>query len=116
MLRDPHAGRPGWDTAEFAADAVGGVRLRVEALVLGQPAGEEDVDHRAGRGLSGPGGPEMAQLAESKPEEADRTGLERRAAGERRVSESGAGGHLAVSAGVPSIADQDAEFNPRHRT
>ena len=43
-------GRPRGDRLELAADVVRGVRLQVEAVVLGQPAGEEDVDDRL-RGL-----------------------------------------------------------------
>ena len=44
------------DRAELAADAVGRIGLEVEAVVLRQAAGQEDVDHRpgpraAGRGL-----------------------------------------------------------------
>ena len=48
VFADAEAGGAGRDGAELAADRVGGVRLRVEALVLGQPAGQEDVDHRFG--------------------------------------------------------------------
>src|SRR5262249_18418290 len=55
VLADVDAGRGGGDGLELAADVVGGVGLGVEAVVLGQAAGEEDVDDGAGRGLFGGG-------------------------------------------------------------
>ena len=70
------------DRAELAADAVGSVRLGVEALVLRQSAGEEDVDHRArpragGSGLLDRVSPnERLEVLHPQPEQADRTGLQ----------------------------------------
>ena len=48
MLADLDAGRARGDRLELAADPVRGVGLQVEAVVLRQPAGEEDVDHGLG--------------------------------------------------------------------
>src|SRR5262249_31048142 len=79
---------------ELAADALGGGGLQVEAVVLGQPAGEEDVDAGAGlRRLAGsPQGGEGGEVALAQAEQAGGPGLEGGAAGEGRVLEGGGHG------------------------
>src|SRR5688500_13833335 len=55
MLANLDAGRLGADGLELAPDVLRRVGLHVKTIVLGQPAGEEDVDARLGLacGLNG---------------------------------------------------------------
>ena len=76
--RRSKAGRPGGDRPEFAPDGLGGVGLGVEALVLGEAAGEEEEEDGARR-AGGPGGPgraEGVEVVHPQPEQPDRAGLE----------------------------------------
>src|SRR5207237_1255121 len=76
-----------------------GVRLGVEAVVLRQPAGEEDEDDRLGRMIRRSGGPQRGEVFDPKPEQADGPRLQGGAAGRNRVSEHGACGHQMSIAG-----------------
>ena len=75
---------------------VGGVGLEVEAVVLRQPAGQEDVDHRLGpgrpasRASAAAARPERRQVIHPQPEQPDRPRLDREPSGEARVL---GGGH-----------------------
>src|SRR5262249_20707092 len=70
VLADLNARRARGDGPELAADVVGGVGLEVEAVLLGQAAGEEDVDDRAGRGVRGGGGAEGGEVVAAQAEQA----------------------------------------------
>ena len=52
MLTDVRAGRARADRFELTANLHGRVRLQIEALMLRESAGEEDVDHRLRAWLS----------------------------------------------------------------
>src|SRR5262245_13855796 len=93
MLRDAQSGRFRRDGAEFAANCVRCVRLRVEALVLRQPAGEEDVDHALGGRL--PFSAQQIQFADAKTEQPDSSGLNRVASGDSWMCEHRHGKALA---------------------
>src|SRR4051794_35888063 len=79
MLADLHAGSPCGDRPKLAADRLGGVRFEVEAFVLREPAGEEDVDHAAPARAAWRRGAERRQFAAAEPEQADGAGLDQRA-------------------------------------
>src|SRR5262249_61360837 len=76
MLDDAYAGGARCDGLELAADLGGGVGLEVEAVVLGESAGEEDVDAGAGGGLAVGRGPQGGQVAGGQAEQADGAGLQ----------------------------------------
>ena len=88
MFDDADAGGARGDGLELAADAVGGVGLGVEAVVLGEAAGEEDEDARRRATVGAEGG----EVAEAQAEQADGTGLEGGPAVEGRVVHGGAPG------------------------
>ncbi len=90
VLADVEAGGLGRDGFEFAADFLGGVGLHVEALVLGEAAGEEDVDDGFGfriasRRAGGGGGAEGGKVVDAEAKEADGAGLNGGAPGEARM-------------------------------
>ncbi len=91
MLADLNAGRARGNGVEFAADRVRGVGLHVEAVVLGQPTGEEDVNHRlglrrfGGDAAGGRHGSQGLDMVHSQAKQADRAGLYGRASRNRWV-------------------------------
>jgi hypothetical protein len=48
VFADFDAGSRRRDRLEFAADIVRGIGFRIETIVLAQPSGQEDEDHRFG--------------------------------------------------------------------
>src|SRR5688500_15244886 len=87
LLTDLNAGGFRRDRLKFAADARRAVGLGIEAVLLGQAAGEENVDYRLRfdellpilcRGCMA----ERREVIDSEAQNADRTGLNHRAARE----------------------------------
>jgi len=124
VFADVDAGRAGRDRLELAADSGRRIWLGVEAVVLAEPAGQEDVDDRRRRSRGGRvgGRPQELQLAHPETEQADRPRLHGGAAGDGRVAERDAGGHgeappLGTAPVCPpsdDLASEDGGFRRRH--
>ena len=118
MLGDADTGDPRWDGAEIAADGVRRIRLRVEALVLGEAAREENVDDRL-CGMGDARGAKLPKLAHPETKQTDRARLESGAAGGSRVAErrrrgmSHCGLFEGESGGKSSITQTRAAFKSK---
>src|SRR5262249_39519448 len=67
LVADADAGNNRVDRSELAADAVRGVRLQVERVLLGRAAPEEDEDAVVGGGAGRGGGPGLEKRQQRGP-------------------------------------------------
>src|SRR5262249_47773131 len=99
MLANAGSGRARGDRLELTADVRGGVRLQVEAVLLGQSAGEENVDHGPRRVLARCGGPQRVEVVHAEAEQPDSSGLQGGAGRDGMLERLGGG--MSLSHGIP---------------
>lgn len=92
MFADLHSGNGGGDGLEFAADFGGCIGFGVEAVVLPESSGEEDIDAGfeglCGSGVTGGGhGFEAGEVIHAESKEANAASLHSGAAGNSRVTQ-----------------------------